>query len=348
MLLLIVVVPDAEPMLSTVAAPPILSVVALVLNSVAVPTDVVVTSAPLTARSPVIVALLPTDKVEAVATAPVVPSTVKFDVSTVIPPFAASEPVTVTVPVTDVFPVRDDVPVTARLLFTVVVPVEEPMDRVVAAPPILSVVATVLKRFCVVLEPTTVPGRTVTVALVADPRVNAVAAPNAFTVVAVVLNKSKEVDPVVTLVVKFGDVPNTKTPVPVSSEITPASSLELVAEKNDNLFVDRPTVPVKSWNVTVLSAVGSVIKKVVSNASAVAPSKTIELSVIENALVLKFDSVGLLLKTTEPVPVEVVVPVPPFKTGTVSPVKYSARPTTSDPLYVAFTGILSAILRYQF
>jgi hypothetical protein len=52
-----VVVPVVAPKLTVVAACPMLSVVALALNKVAVPVDVVVMSAPFTARSPVIVVL---------------------------------------------------------------------------------------------------------------------------------------------------------------------------------------------------------------------------------------------------------------------------------------------------
>ena len=44
------------------------------------------------------------------------------------------------------------------------------------------------------------------------------AAPNALSVVAVVLNTSNETESVRTLVVNVGDVPNTATPVPVSSD----------------------------------------------------------------------------------------------------------------------------------
>lgn len=75
---------------------------------------------------------------------------------------------------------------------------------------------------------------TVVVPVVA-PRLNVVAAPKAFTVVAVVLNTSNEVLPVVTLVVNDGLVPNTSTPVPVSSLTTPASSDDVVAANWLNL-----------------------------------------------------------------------------------------------------------------
>ena len=53
--LFIVVVPVVAPILTLVAAPPMLRVVALVLNTVAVPVPVVVISEPLTAISPEVV-----------------------------------------------------------------------------------------------------------------------------------------------------------------------------------------------------------------------------------------------------------------------------------------------------
>ena len=58
------------------------------------------------------------------------------------------------------------------------------------------------------------------------PIFNVVAAPKALTVVAVVLKTSKEDEPVVTLVVKLGDVPKTAAPDPVSSDKVAAKSAE--------------------------------------------------------------------------------------------------------------------------
>jgi hypothetical protein len=52
---------------------------------------------------------------------------------------------------------------------------------------------------------------------VAAPMFSVVAAPPKFSVVAVVFTKANVVDGVVKLVVIAGDVPNTATPVPVSS-----------------------------------------------------------------------------------------------------------------------------------
>ena len=79
---------------------------------------------------------------------------------------------------------------------------------------------------------------------VAAPRDITVAAPKAFTVVAVVLNKANVPEPVVTLVVKSGEVANTKAPLPVSSEIVFFNSNDVVAAKSDNLLLVVANVPV--------------------------------------------------------------------------------------------------------
>ena len=95
-----VTVPPEAPTLIAVAAPPTLSVVALALNTVAVPVLVVVMSPPLTARSPLSVVL------------PVTPSVVP----------------TVALPPTVAFPV-----IAVVALRIVAVPVVAPMLTVVAA-----------------------------------------------------------------------------------------------------------------------------------------------------------------------------------------------------------------------
>lgn len=70
-----------------------------------------------------------------------------------------------------------------------------------------------------------------------------VAAPKALMFVAVALKTLKVADPVVTLVVKSGDVPNTSAPEPVSSLITPSNSAEVVAANTFNLFPFVVSVP---------------------------------------------------------------------------------------------------------
>ena len=65
-------------------------------------------------------------------------------------------------------------------------------------------------------------------------------------------------------VTSVGVLAKTSAPVPVSSEIIPASSDEDVAAKTFNLLFVRATVPVESGKVIVRSAVGSPTVKVVS------------------------------------------------------------------------------------
>ena len=123
---------------------------------------------------------------------------------------------------------------TVKLLLTLVVPVAAPISSAVAAFAKLTVVALALIRLNVVAlvvmsPPSTFRSRSISTLLlmlvvpVAAPISSAVAAPNAFTVVAFVLNTANVVLAVVTPVVKFGEVPNTRAPLPVSSLITPAS-----------------------------------------------------------------------------------------------------------------------------
>jgi hypothetical protein len=73
---------------------------------------------------------------------------------------------------------------------------------------------------------------------------NVVAAPNALIFVAVVLKTLKVALPVVTLVVKSGDVAKTRAPDPVSPVIVLRSSDEVVAAKSDNLLDVVAKVPV--------------------------------------------------------------------------------------------------------
>jgi hypothetical protein len=71
-----------------------------------------------------------------------------------------------------------------------------------------------------------------------------VAAPKALIFVAVALNTLNVALPVVTLVVKSGEVANTNAPDPVSSDIVFLSSKDVVAAKSDNLLVVVAKVPV--------------------------------------------------------------------------------------------------------
>ena len=140
-------------------------------------------------------------------------------------------------------------PVTTKLLLTVVVPpLDEPRLMLVVDPdtppvPMFSVLVVALAVAPVAKLYVDAPVLAVNiltvwaaVAVFPIPSVVAaftksavVAALNALTVVAVVLKTSKDVEPVVTDVVKEGLVPNTRTPEPVSSEITPARAEDVVA-----------------------------------------------------------------------------------------------------------------------
>jgi hypothetical protein len=58
--------------------------------------------------------------------------------------------------------------------------------------------------------------------------------------------------PTVIVEAKVGAVPNTRSPVPVSSEITPASSAEVVAAKSLNLLAVKAMVPPASGKLIAL------------------------------------------------------------------------------------------------
>ena len=113
---------------------------------------------------------------------------------------------------------------------------------------------------------------------VAAPILNAVAALAKFTVVAVVLIKSKLVDPVVIDVVNAGLVPNTNTPVPVSSEITVASSADVVAKNADSLSLSVYATWPPALNANVeLSVPENATELVTVNVLLSVPATVIEL-----------------------------------------------------------------------
>ena len=102
-------------------------------------------------------------------------------------------------------------------------------------------------------------GVLIVVVPVVAPRVKAVAAPKALMVVAVVLKTSKEAEPVVTEVVKAGEVPKTKSPLPVSS-VTEAATLaeEMELVKTPPVVVATNLLAVKPEKVTVPEEVSPV------------------------------------------------------------------------------------------
>ena len=193
--LLIVVVPVAAPIETVVPAPAIFTVVAFVLNNVAVPVAVVVISAPFTAKSPVTTVLA-----------------LRIVVVPVTAPIVIAVPAPNKLPVVAVVLIRLNVvwlvvispPRTSRskstckLLFTSVVPVTAPIKIVVAAPNAFTVVALALAKLnvdvltvksppSILTSPSTSRLLLIFVVPVAAPISNDVAAPNAFTVVALAL-----------------------------------------------------------------------------------------------------------------------------------------------------------------
>ena len=84
---------------------------------------------------------------------------------------------------------------------------------------------------------------------VTAPSASVVAAQPIFSVVAVVLRRLNEVEPVVIEVVNAGEVPNTATPVPVSSERSVESCADVVDERALRLFAESMSVPVVSGSV---------------------------------------------------------------------------------------------------
>jgi hypothetical protein len=146
-----------------------------------------------------------------------------------------------------------------------------------------------------------------------------VAAPAKFMVVAVVLRRAKVVDPVVILVVNAGDVPNTSTPEPVSSEITPASSEELVEANCESLppvyatvppapnATDEESVPVNVRVLLAVSVLPSAIVRVAEVAGAVKATLLILVAVATPRTGVT--RVGVFANTREPEPVSSVTNV---------------------------------------
>lgn len=97
-------------------------------------------------------------------------------------------------------------------------------------------------------------------------------------------------------VTKVGDVANTKAPEPVSSDTAAAKLADEGVAKKVATPVPKPDTPV---------LIGKPVALVKIAADGVPKAGV--------------TSVGLLDNTTEPVPVDVVVPVPPFATGKAVP-----------------------------
>jgi hypothetical protein len=110
-------------------------------------------------------------------------------------------------------------------------------------------------------------------------------------------------------VTKVGDVPNTNAPLPVSSLITPANSELVVAAKVLNLLDVVANVAVPAGIVTVPLAVADVTILVVPLKLPAIVKPPLPMDGVVND--------GEVDRTTLPVPVEVVTPVPPLATDIV-------------------------------
>ena len=122
------------------------------------------------------------------------------------------------------------------------------------------------------------------------PKFKVVAAPKASIVVALVLKTSKSVVPVVTEVVKFGEVPNTATPEPVSSESEASKSAEAPVEtKLEEPSVKTALLPVNPEKLIVP-------EEVIPVAPVIAPAAEIS-------------KVGVFKKLVNPAPPELVIKI---------------------------------------
>ncbi len=116
-------------------------------------------------------------------------------------------------------------------------------------------------------------------------------------------------------VMKVGELLNTKRPVPVSSEITPANSAEVVAAKTLNLFPVVVKVPAVG-NVTLVAAVVVSVKLLAPDVAKVEPSAKVKVAEVAGAVKATLltlvavatpntgvTSVGVLANTKAPLPV---------------------------------------------
>ena len=150
-------------------------------------------------------------------------------------------------------------------------------------------------------------------------------------------------------------MPNTNFPEPVSSEITVASSADVVAAKDVSLLDVYATVPPDpketvdasvAFKVNVLLTV-KVFPLAIVNVADVAGAVIVNL-LIEVALAtpnVGVTNVGEVLSTTDPDPVDVVVPVPPLFTAMV--VAFHV-PDVTKPSVVIFVDPGNVFARYVF
>lgn len=156
---------------------------------------------------------------------------------------------------------------------------------------------------------------------VADaPMLSVVVAPNAFTVVAVVLSRAKVVDAVVSDVVILGLVPNTSTPVPVSSVMAAARLADDGVPSQVATLAPNDVMPVPP----------------LATGSAVPERVTAKVPVVVTGLpvTLRKDGTDIATLVTDPLPPDGVahVPLPHQKVVPLAPVPEFKLPTGRLPL----------------
>lgn len=125
--------------------------------------------------------------------------------------------------------------------------------------------------------------------------------------------------PIVIALAKVGLVPNTSNPLPVSSEITPASSAEVVAAKADNLLADVANVP-DVGRVTLVVPVDVSVIELAPDVASVDPFASVRVAPLAGCVIVILLTlvavatprigvvrVGLVPNTKAPVPVSSVM-----------------------------------------
>lgn len=139
--------------------------------------------------------------------------------------------------------------------------------------------------------------------------------------------------------VRVGEVAKTKAPLPVSSEITEASSLDVVAAKSDSLFWSKAKVPVALGRVYVLLAVRSELVMVpVKRAAPPVVTERAKRSSVAVAVSIVVPRIVAPPVKERAVAVEAPLPV------TLDKVLVSAIVTCPEPLLVVVISVPAAIV----
>lgn len=176
---------------------------------------------------------------------------------------------------------------------------------------------------------------------VAAPTFSVVAAPPKFSVVAPVFTRANVVDAVVRLVVIAGDVPNTATPVPVSSVNAARKFADDGVPKKVATPVPKPLTPVEIGKPVALVRVpeDGVPSAGVTRVGLLANTKEPE-PVSSVTAAARFADEGVPKKVATPAP-KLVMPVPPLATGNV-PVTPVLNGKPVALVKVALEGVPSA------